>query len=241
MTLKHRIRKLLWKFGCDLTRISPNTHPIARRKIILRNFEIDVVLDVGANSGQYASNLRENAGFSKRIVSFEPLSSAFQLLSVNAAKDSKWQVFNYALGNLEGEKKINIAGNSTSSSFLDMLPRHSEAAPYSKYVSNERVRLCKLDSVFSELCEEGENVYLKIDAQGYERNILLGAETSLSGINFIQLEMSLVHLYEKDFLFKDLMLFLEDRGYSLFALEPGFIDPKTGQMLQVDGIFFNEQ
>ena len=237
MRIKHEIRKLLWKTGYDLTRFTPTSHPLARRKQILEFYNIDVVLDIGANAGQYAQALRGDIGYAHRIVSFEPSSAAFKLLRANAKGDPAWEVFNYAIGDTDEKREINIASNSESSSFLSMLPAHLRCEPSSKYIGKEIIDVKRLDSLFGDLCKAAKNVYMKIDTQGFERRVLNGAEASLAHIDTIQVEMSLVPLYAGESLFNEMCSLMNNKGYTMVAMENGFSDPTSGQLLQVDGIF----
>jgi FkbM family methyltransferase len=195
------------------------------------------VLDVGANTGQFAYQTRKEVGYTGRMVSFEPLKSAYQALGQAARKDSLWEVFSYGLGDENTAKEINIAGNSVSSSLLAMLPAHVNAEPESLYVGTETIEIRTLDSVFESLYQGESGVFLKIDTQGYERRVLAGAADSLARINTIQLEMSLVSLYEEDLLFIEMYELLSEMGYTMVSMEPGFSNPRTGQLLQVDGVF----
>jgi FkbM family methyltransferase len=237
MSIKHKLRKLLWKTGYDISRFIPTSHPVARRRQLFESYNIDIALDVGANTGQFAQQLRGDIGYSKRIASFEPLNSAFNLLKINAKDDPQWETFNFALGDTEEKKLINIAENAYSSSLLNMLPSHVEADPESRNIGREEIEIRTLDSVFNEICSRGENIYLKIDTQGYENRVIKGAENSLTYINTIQLEMSLVPLYEGELLFDEMCRLIIGRGYSLVSIEAGFSDKISGQLLQVDGIF----
>lgn len=237
MSIKRELRKLFWKAGYDVSRFSPGSHPVARRGALLRLYRIDTVLDVGANSGQYARQLRGELGYAGRILSFEPLSSAFELLEASARRDPKWEVFNLALDDTDQRQEINVAGNSYSSSLLDMLPAHLKSAPTSGYVGTEAVEVRRLDSCFSDLCGSSDRIYLKIDTQGFESRVLKGAEESLSRIDTVQMEMSLVPLYDGEILLPDMCLLMRERGYDLVALEPGFSDATHGQLLQADGVF----
>jgi FkbM family methyltransferase len=237
MGIKHEVRKFFWKFGYDIAKFTPRFHPIARRKQILKHYAIDTVLDIGANSGQYARQLREDFGYTQKILSFEPLSSAFEVLKEKSAGDSKWEVFNVALGEKEGLCEINIAANSYSSSLLDMLPSHLKSAPESRYIGKESIKIRTLDSFFSDLCEASSNIYMKIDTQGFESRVIKGAAQSLSHIDTVQMEMSLVPMYDGELLFNDMCKLMSEKGYSLIAIEPGFADQESGQLLQVDGIF----
>jgi FkbM family methyltransferase len=210
---------------------------IQRRMQLIRNFNINKILDVGANKGQYASAMR-TFGYTGDIISFEPLKYEFSKLLESSAADSRWEAVNIALGDEEKETDINIAGNSISSSILDMLPTHIESAPHSAYIGKERIKITTLDSIFFSFCKENDRVLLKVDTQGFERNVLSGAERSLQNIIGIQIEMSLVPLYSDGVLLREMIDYLESRNFSLFSLENGFWDRNTGRLLQVDGIFY---
>ena len=108
MSIKHEFRKLLWKVGYDISRFTPTSHPIARRKQILESYKIDTVLDIGANSGQFAQQLRGDIGYTLRILSFEPLSTAFELLKANAKADPAWEVFHCAMGDTEERERLTL-------------------------------------------------------------------------------------------------------------------------------------
>ncbi len=237
MSAKEAVRKVLWKCGYDISRFSPITHPLARRKRLMEAYGINIVLDVGANTGQFARQLRYEMGYPHRIVSFEPLSSAYTELKRAAQGDALWKTCEYALGDSEARTVINVAGNSYSSSLVGMLPTHEGAAPESRYIGQEEIVVKTLDSVFDEFCSKDDKVYLKIDTQGFEHKVLKGAERSLSHIDTVQIEMSLVPLYEDQLLFEGMFRLMADKGYTMVALETGFSDRVSGQLLQVDGIF----
>jgi FkbM family methyltransferase len=222
----------------DVQRFDPRYHPLARRAHLLAERNIDVILDVGANDGHYADELRSVLGYKGRIVSFEPLSSAYAALSAKAAKDGKWTTVRTALGPESGTATINIAGNSSSSSLLPMAARHVESAPESRYVGAEKVPVTTLDEVFDRYVNPGERAFLKMDVQGFERQVLAGATTTLTKLVGVQLELSLVPLYEGAASYLELCTFLEKQGYRLAALEPGFADPRSGELLQTDAVFF---
>jgi FkbM family methyltransferase len=237
MGLIHKLQKILWGCGIDISRFAPESHPFARKKQLLNYYKIDTVLDVGANSGHFALKLKEGIGYANRVVSFEPLSSAFELLQANAMRYPNWEVLNIALGDTEEMQEINISGNSASSSLLDMLPSHLNSDPESRYIGTELIETKTLDSIFENLCDPTENIYLKIDTQGYESNVLKGAELSLKHIDIVQMEMALVPLYKGEGLFEQMCMLMGEKGYRLIALDTGFSDPVSGHLLQVDGIF----
>jgi FkbM family methyltransferase len=207
-----------------------------RRVKLLRSQGIGTVLDVGANAGQYAQRLRA-AGYPGRIVSFEPLSEAFAALERAAAEDARWDVRRLALSDTDGEAEIHVAGNSWSSSLLDMGERHLASAPESAYVGSERIATARLDTIWDDVLGGDERPFLKLDVQGFEMHVLRGAGTRLDRVAGVQAELALVHLYEGDALWREVVDHLETQGFELAGLEPGFEDPDSGRMLQADGIF----
>jgi FkbM family methyltransferase len=228
------IHNVLKKFGFQIKRY-PDLD-IRRRLKILQSEDINCIIDVGANIGQFGSSMRRY-GYNKKLLSFEPLKSAFAKLEIAAKKDQKWEVYNYGLGHENSKSTINVSKNSSSSSLLKMLPVHINNAPQSKYIDTEEINIKTLDSIFDQLCDKSENILLKIDTQGYEKFVLEGANFSLKHIRIILLEMAIVPLYNKEVLFRPMIDFLDEKGFNLYSLENGFYNLKTGQLLQVDGIF----
>ncbi|MEW6325089.1 MAG: FkbM family methyltransferase [Nitrospirota bacterium] len=229
------IRRSLRRAGFDLVKYDHASHPLARRARLLTAYNIDLVLDVGANTGQYGRELRA-IGYRGRIVSFEPLRAAYDELARAAKADGAWTAVHAAVGDRDGTAELNIAGNSQSSSLLEMLPLHLRSAPESRYCGTESVPIVRLDTVFRDYWTGGP-VCLKIDTQGFERRVIEGAERSLAAIDTLQLELSLAPLYKDETLFSDMSVLLARRGYALVSLEQGFSDPTDGRLLQVDGIF----
>jgi hypothetical protein len=143
-----------------------------------------------------------------------------------------------ALGDVDETRSIHVAGNSQSSSFLEMLPQHLAAAPKSAYVGTEAVTVRRLDGLFDQYCAPRERVFLKIDTQGFEAAVLRGAEQSLARCLGVQLEMSIAPLYQGELLLPELIAAMAQQGLALMDLKPGFFDPRTGALLQLDGLFF---
>jgi FkbM family methyltransferase len=179
-----------------------------------------------------------SAGYNDNIISFEPVKVAYDQLAEKAVHDKKWETKNIALGNNDGSSIINVSQNLVSSSIAEMSSLHVDSAPDSLYVRKEEIKIHKLDTIFFDIAEKQDKIMLKIDTQGFEKNVIDGAEKSLPLISGLQLEMSLVPLYNNELLFPELLRYLNDRGFSLYALENGFSNPDSGQLLQVDGIFF---
>jgi len=234
--LKRVLKAGLRSAGLEMHRIRPLATTEHRRRAMIEYLGIDAVLDVGANAGQYALQLR-GSGYKQLIVSFEPLTEVFAVLKTNAHSDRYWSVLNVAIGAEDGEADINISASSASSSLLSMLETHVRYAPGSKYVAREHVRVKALDTVAPELLSPGKRVLLKIDTQGYEHQVIKGATSLLKQVHLIECELSLVPLYDGQYLFLDMVSLLDRHGFKPVHFEPGFGDPATGYCLQVDGMF----
>jgi len=208
---------------------------------MLAQHRIDTVLDVGANEGQYAHLLRD-LGFGGRIISFEPCALAHKRLQQSARQDALWTIApRGALGNQEGQIRLNLASNGgQSSSVLPMLEAHKRAAPDAVYIGSEVVRITRLDRAASEHFAEAKNVFLKVDVQGYELEVLQGATDLLPKIEGAQLELSLVPLYQGQALFSELIDRMRVEGFSIWGIIPGLVDESSGRLLQTDVVFFRE-
>ena len=233
---KMLVKRLAKKMGYVISAYDPKRDTRAIKKSLFETLGINVVLDVGANAGQYAQGLRR-AGYQEKIVSFEPLSSAYMVMEKAAALDSKWTACHYALGETNGTSEIFISSNSWSSSLLDILPEHTNAAPESQYVAKEAITIKTLDSIFDEHVSASDRVFLKIDTQGYTKPVLSGASNSIDKISGVFVEMSLVPLYAGEALIGEVINMLYENGLVLLAIEPEFIDKKSGRLLQVNGLF----
>ena len=241
--LKKIARKILNVFGFVVFKqktLAKKLYPdLARRMQIIESQSIHIVIDIGANNGQYAQQIR-NLGYKNKIISFEPLNTAFEALSKVAANDPKWTIYKKALGDKKELSIINVSENSMSSSIMDMLPAHLESAPQSKFIDTQEIAIDTLDAFLQEIDVENSNLMVKIDAQGYEKKILDGTLLHFSKIKIFQLEMSLAPLYKGEIDFIEMIHFMKKQGFELYALENGHADETKGKLLQVDGIFVNQ-
>jgi FkbM family methyltransferase len=155
----------LRRFGMDVVRYQASSHHLARRASLLRTHGVDLVVDVGASDGDYANELRR-LGYRGRIASFEPLPVAMARLNRRRRKDSSWTAYNIALGDEDAETTIHVAGNSSSSSILEMLPNHERLAPGSANIGDVRVTVRRLDGMADEVIGNARRPFLKVDTQG---------------------------------------------------------------------------
>ncbi len=210
------------------------------RKNVLLERKIDILFDVGANTGQYAQDVRRQ-GYKGKIISFEPLSDAHKKLTRNSKKDPLWIVHErVALGSKKGSGIINVSENSYSSSFLKITQKLLSNTPDTRYIKKINVEITTLDSIFNSYVKKSNKVFLKIDTQGFESEVLKGSVKSLRNISGIQLEMSTEPLYQKQKTYEYFLTFLKKYNFRLWSIIPGYWNTKTGQMLQFDGIFIKK-
>lgn len=240
MRIKSNVRRLVQRFGLDIVRY-PLASPLARTVKMLDHHDVDCVVDVGANTGGFASTIRR-LGYTGRIISFEPLQQQYDVLRRASALDPNWEAIRLAIGDCAAKVKINVSANDgLSSSVLPMLDRHSEAAPNSRFIGAETVDQDRLDSILPSFgIDRGGRTFLKIDVQGYERHVLSGAAQLFSEkkITGLQMELSLVPLYGGAMTYREGLDFAETLGMDLMGLDPVFSDPRSGQLLQLDAVFF---
>lgn len=241
---KYKLIKIFKKsfnfFNLEIDKLSPRSNPELQVARILEKMQIDLVVDIGANEGQFASEIIY-FGYKGKILSFEPLSSAYSRLLGSSANTSSWEVYpRCAIGDHDGEIEINISNYSVSSSILPITKLHLNAEPRSKTIGKEKVKIYKLDSIIFPYIESSKNAFLKIDTQGFEWQVLNGCEKSLSSFKGILCELSLQPLYESQHLWLEIIERLRNNGFYLYAIQPGFTDPSSGQTLQINGIFLNK-
>jgi FkbM family methyltransferase len=237
--IKEAVRKTLRIFNLKLSYYDISK---TRYSKIIDAYNISIVIDIGANRGQFGLELL-NDNYKGKIISFEPTIDAHFKLEKLSRKYPNWIVHErVAIGEKDGAVEINVAGNSAeSSSVLDMGSAHKESAPYSHYVSKEDVKLITLDSVFSDYVTAKDEVLVKIDVQGYEEQVLIGAINSIKKVRAVKLECSLVSLYEGDKTYEFYFDWLKKLGFVLFDLDAGHAHPITGRLLQFDAVFVREK
>jgi FkbM family methyltransferase len=227
--------------GYDIVRYLPDLSETAQLARLLAIHNVTTVLDVGANIGEYGQLLREG-GYTGKIVSFEPLAKPYDALRQAAADDRNWDVApRAALGVGAKQVVVNVSANWRSSSILDMLPAHVRAAPESRYVDHQSVRMARLDDLARSYISPDSITFLKIDTQGYEKEVLAGATGILNKVIGLQLEMTLVPLYANQPLYEEMLQYVKALGFEISALFRGFVDRDTGRALQFDMVLFRPQ
>jgi FkbM family methyltransferase len=234
MSFKVIINNILRKAGLEIQRFPGSD--LRRRAKIIDDLGIDLILDVGANAGQYG-RLARSLGYRGQIFSFEPVKPVFALLEAATAPDDKWKAFNYALGEENYTTEINVSKNTYSSSILEIDEKHVAAAPESVIIDKETIQVRKLDDVYPGISSGFQRPFLKLDVQGFEKKVLDGAKIVLRQVQGVQLELSLSTLYRNETTFTEMLVYMNDNGFELVSLENGLADPNSAFLLQADGIF----
>lgn len=234
--LRALIHKVFQNFGLDVNRYHEYDNFSKLRISTMR--EITDVIDVGANSGQWASEIRAE-GWVGPIHSFEPISTYFEELSNSSASDKQWFPYNLAVGSEKSTLEINIAANDGgSSSFLKILPVVTDLQPNTETISKQLCEIERLDNIF-----KGENerfFYLKADVQGYESDVLLGAKNIIANILAIELEVSLVALYEGQPLIENIITECRKIGFFPAQIRQGFENSQLNHLYQIDILFLKK-
>lgn len=235
-SLLHRARRIVRRTGIDVHRWPARDPEFLAFRAFTAGLP-DVIFDVGANDGGFARQCRD-FGYTGQIVSFEPGSEAYSRLVDASAADPLWDAQRLALGRDPGQLELQVAGNAgASSSFLPMTHLHQAAATDACYVAAEMVPVARLDDVIRQVGWDWRRPALKIDTQGFEREVLEGATQILQSAVAVRIELSLVTLYDGAFDWREAVDWMSARGFDLVGLVPGFSDPRSGSLLQFDGVF----
>jgi FkbM family methyltransferase len=235
-------RSIFLKVGIAARKANLNTLDALRMATLLAENKVETVLDVGANKGQFGSELVDN-DYRGQVVSFEPLPDAHEKLVAAAnkarAKGKNWIVAPpVAVGAVAKETQFHIAENSISSSLLQMQDLHLDAAPNSRFVRDITVNVRPLHELVDALGIHSNRLFLKIDTQGTEPDVIEGAMPIMDRIVGIKTELSLVELYGGQNLYHKIDALIRDLGFTLWDVVPVFRNLTTGRLLQFDGIYF---
>jgi FkbM family methyltransferase len=229
--MKRIIRKIINKAGIDVSKYRVKVEPLG----FLRHYDIQTVIDVGANIGQFAAEVR-HALPKAHIYSFEPMKDCFAKLNDSRKKDSNFTSYNFALGDSAGSSVIHKNNYAPSSSLLENTAVLEEAFPFVKNSQDETILIKTLDSVL-DISKLKKNILLKLDVQGYEEKVMRGGPKVLAESSFVLVEASFYELYEGQPLFADIFKYLSERGFDYHGGLQNKRHPKTGEILFEDSIF----
>ena len=188
----------------------------------LKDFDIKIILDVGAHKGEFLQSIKKIINFEK-IYSFEPQKKIYRKLNIFSI-ENKIFCFNFALGNNNEIRNLKINKKTSTSTFSDInnLSLFYKIKSFilrgstkSSFIDEEKVSVMKLD----DFCDDYKisNIdLLKIDTEGHEKQVLEGALNLIKEkkIKYILLEFHLSNMY-RNYSVNDLENFLDNYNFKL--------------------------
>lgn len=187
---------------------------------------IDLIFDVGANAGQSYESFRW-AGFQGPICSFEPNPEVFQRLQQHPGYD--WQRFPYALSDHSGQAKFYITDDDNSNSLQRPLGR--------AVVKEIAVPVHRLDEFWRQQNFTAQKVFLKIDTEGHDQDVIKGATGILDRIQLIMVESPARPRYEGEATIPDMLKFMADLDFCLCRAEKNCYNTQAGMDTALDVVF----
>jgi FkbM family methyltransferase len=204
----------------------------------LQNLKIDTVIDIGANTGQFAQRIHEIIP-TARICSFEPIKSCYAELSKNTS-NLNIRTFNYALGDANEEVEINISQHTPSSSLLEMADLHKDVFAGTDYAKKENITVKRLDDIADQLGQLGKCL-IKIDVQGFEDRVIKGGGETIKKADLVIIETSFQELYKGQLLFNGIYDLLYELGFEFKGNISQSLNPKDGSILYAESLFRNSR
>ena len=229
------LNKSYWKGLRHL--VFPSIEHIDTFNFIKKN-NIDLIIDVGTNKGQF-SLLVNNIIPNSAIIGFEPIKSEFRIYKSIFRKKKDIKIFHLALGEENKRSIINIASSKDSSSLLKINQNQTDLYGTHSTSKTQEVNVEKLDN-FIDLIDKKNNIFMKIDVQGYEYQVIKGSTKSLKFITYLYVECSNVELYKNQMLFKDIENFLSSHNFFLQKIFNKDIN-KNGEIIQADYLFTRKE
>jgi FkbM family methyltransferase len=225
-TNRQRLKHLLTapKWVRREVRALTNVAQFVHTKNIFVQKDIDLVLDVGANCGQFAAEMR--TFYKGEILSFEPVSTAFKQLQQVASKDAKWKCFQLALGSKPETGSIRVARSTQFSSFLKPAPYYQTFGDQAKHVAEEQVPIRRLDEFLNKTVPDLQQrrIFLKIDTQGFDLEVIKGLGEQIGCVSALQSEVSIVPLYEGMSHWTENVALYEQAGFVMAGMFPVTLD-----------------
>jgi FkbM family methyltransferase len=246
--LRKQVKKLLESLsGCEIERFGNKSFALIEKKCkenawfsyraqirtIIEKFEIDLIIDVGANEGQFAQVMR--SFYTGEILSFEPVSSVFDKLAAAASSDPNWHVHKLALGSQESTQTINISNHTPFSSLLKTNDYCTERFGDSSLGAKEEV-VCvrRLDELLNDLVPDidSKRIFLKLDTQGYDSEVFKGLGNKLKHVIALQSEVSLIPIYEQMINWTASISLYERAGFGVVGMFP--VSRDSGRIIEYD-------
>ena len=209
---------------------------------LVRQFDINFVIDAGAHSGQFASTLYGYGGYKGEIHSFEPVKKYYDVLAGWLYYYPGWKAYNAALGDVPGSSVIYLGkGHGGTSSLLNQTDNLQHFAPDCALEGTQEIMVHRVDELFGEVIDNPDKrVFLKLDVQGFENRVLASCGDHLSQIKMLQVEMSAITFYKNQSSLGQLCSDLENAGFAPVQISNNF-GVRQSIYLDYDFIFVRRQ
>lgn len=235
VSITYKINRILGKFFKINIRKKNNSFEDAQQHLI-KIAKIDLLIDGGANLGQYAKIVRQF--YKDNLLSIEPIPSNYNRILARFIGDKKFFAENVAIGDANGKKELYLSNFDGVSSSIYKPRKHLNYYLNIKFESKLKVKVIRLDTI--NLAKQAKSIYLKLDLQGYELVALRGASKLFHKINVIEIEVSFVEeMYTNNVTLKLLLSYLEKKGFFIYSVSD-FQRTKDGRTIYADFIFAKE-
>jgi FkbM family methyltransferase len=238
--VKRKLRDSLGVTVCRSDYVQLELEPITLRRFFSA-YSIDCVFDIGANAGQYAAMLRDRVGYTGELVSFEPIPALAGMLRARAQNEAKWTIEECAISGADGSAVFHVArGDQFSSLNSPKIDEFDLSRDGAEVVDDITVKLMRLETAISRHKSRlgFRKLFVKLDTQGHDFEILRNAISVFPEIVGIQSELAVKRLYENSPPYNEVIAFLESNGFALTAFVPNNIG-HFPFLIETDGIFFN--
>ena len=223
-----------------MKRFTPSASVDLRTAMLLKLHNIDAVIDIGANTGQFAESLYD-FGYQGEVISFEPVEKAYELLTKRSKPYPKWTVAERcAIGNQNGEIDINVSDDTVFSSILEIKDSYTAHNPKSRILEKERIPIFRLDDILGKYLQNpNASILLKVDTQGFEKEVLEGSQNTIPKVKGIKIEIPLYAIYQNSaYSFYEITEQMKAWGFNPFSFDVEGVDLNTGRVNTIDGLFF---
>ena len=201
--------------------------------------KLDLIVDVGANKGQFAESIL-GAGYKGVIISFEPQPDACEILIEKAKRwGDRWIIAPpMAIAEKNGTTEFTCFSANAMSSLLEPVSGIEGIVPHATVEKTITVKLEKLEDILWDIANISPQPFaLKIDTQGSELRVLQGAEKLFQYSRLVQFESSLKPIYQDQPSYFELDLYMRNNEFTIVDLEPGYRHNESGVLIEYDVIY----
>jgi len=197
-----------------------------------------LIVDIGANTGQFSLAAREFVPGS-RVIAFEPLDKPAKKYDIVFSSDRLVTLHRCAIGKSNESKEMHVSKRDDSSSLLPITDMQNNLFPGTGKSHVEKVDVRTLSSFVSSADVAGYSM-LKIDVQGFELDVLKGCDGLLQKFSAIYIECSFVELYKGQALAYEIITFMRKYNFNLGGVYNASYDV-DGNAIQADFLFLPER